>query len=139
MEVHFYCSMNGLSVTKMTSDISPRRIIRKAFPGIREDEAFEMVAVGRVHDYPSDTVLCREGTNERIFYILLDGRVEVTKAMLDMKSRVMKKLGPGEFFGEMALIHNMPRAATVTSITPVTVLEIHKEDLTRLLENYTPV
>jgi CRP-like cAMP-binding protein len=124
---------------KMNSEISPRRILRKAFPGIREDEAFEMTAVGRVHNYPSGTVLCLEGAIESIFYILLDGHVEVTKAMQDMQSRVMKKLGPGEFFGEMALIHNMPRSATVTSLTPVTVLEIHKEDFTHLLEHCTPV
>jgi signal transduction histidine kinase len=124
---------------KMTSEISPRRILRKAFPGIREDEAFEMVAVGRVHDYPSGTILCREGASENIFYILLDGNVEVTKAMQDMQSRVMKMLGPGDFFGEMALIHNMPRSATVTTLTPVTVLGIHKEDFTRLLEHCTPV
>jgi signal transduction histidine kinase len=123
----------------MNSDLSPRRIIRKAFPGIREDEAFEMAAVGRVCEYPSGVVLCREGANESIFYLLLDGRVEVTKAMIDMQSRVMKQLQAGDFFGEMALIHNLPRAATVTTITPVTVLEIHKEDFTRLLERCTPV
>lgn len=123
----------------MSIDLTPRRIIRKAFPGIREDEAFEMAAVGRVHDYPAGIVLCKEGANENIFYILLDGQVEVTKALINMQSRVMKRLGAGEFFGEMALIHNMPRAATVTTITPVTVLEIHKEDFTRLLENCTPV
>lgn len=123
----------------MSSDLSPRRIIRKAFPGIREDEAFEMVAVGRVCDYPSGVILCREGANESIFYLLLDGRVEVTKAMINMQSRVMKQLQAGDFFGEMALIHNLPRAATVTTITPVTVLEIHKDDFTRLMERCTPV
>jgi len=123
----------------MPSDLSPRRIIRKAFPGIREDEAFEIAAVGRIHEYPAGTILCKEGANETIFYILLDGQVEVTKAMINMQSRVMKHLGAGEFFGEMAIIHNMPRAATVTTITPVTVLEIHKEDFTRLLEHCTPV
>ena len=123
----------------MYSDLSPRRILRKAFPGIREDEAFEMAAVGRVHDYPAGMVLCHEGANENIFYILLDGQVEVTKAMANLQSRVMKRLVAGEFFGEMALIHNLPRAATVTTITPVSVLEIHKEDFTRLLERCVPL
>ena len=123
----------------MFSDLSPRRILRKAFPGIREDEAFEMAAVGRVHDYPAGMVLCHEGANENIFYILLDGQVEVTKAMANLQSRVMKRLVAGEFFGEMALIHNLPRAATVTTITPVSVLEIHKEDFTRLLERCVPL
>ncbi len=98
-----------------------------------------MAAVGRVHDYPAGTVLCHEGANENIFYILLDGQVEVTKAMANLQSRVMKRLFAGEFFGEMALIHNLPRAATVTTITPVSVLEIHKEDFTRLLERCVPL
>ena len=123
----------------MYSDLSPRRILRKAFPGIREDEAFEMAAVGRVHDYPAGMVLCHEGANENIFYILLDGQVEVTKAMANLQSRVMKRLVAGDFFGEMALIHNLPRAATVTTITSVSVLEIHKEDFTRLLERCVPL
>lgn len=98
-----------------------------------------MVAVGRVRDYSSDTTLCQEWASEKIFYILLDGHVVVTKAMEDMHSRVMKKLRPGDFFGEMALIHNMPRSATVTTLTPVSVLEIHKEDFNRLLEHCTPI
>jgi signal transduction histidine kinase len=123
----------------MVDELSPRRIIHKAFPGIREDEAFEMAAVGRVREYPTGVVLCHEGANESIFYILLDGQVEVTKAMANMESRVMKQLQAGEFFGEMALIHNLPRAASVTTSTPVTVLEIHKDDFTRLLEHCTPV
>jgi len=51
----------------------------------------------------------------------------------------MKTLATGDFFGEMALIHNAPRAATVTTITPATVLEIHKDDFTHLLERSTIV
>ena len=123
----------------MLDEISPRRVLRRAFPGIREDEAFEMVAVGRVHEYPAGIVLCREGALESIFYILLDGKVEVTKEMTVTHNRVMKRLSSGDFFGEMALIHNAPRAATVTTLTPVTVLEIHKDDFTRLLERSTTV
>ena len=123
----------------MTSDISPRRILRHAFPGIREDEAFEMAAVGRVREYPVNTVLCNEGVKENVFYILLEGRVEVTKDMGNMEHRLMKTLSTGDFFGEMALIHNAPRAATVTTVTPATVLEIHKDDFTHLLERSTIV
>ena len=123
----------------MLNDISPRRILRLAFPGIREDEAFEMIALGRVCEYPAEQVLCHEGVYEYIFYILLDGKVEVTKEMSDRQNRVMKQLKAGDFFGEMGLIHNAPRAATVKAITPVTVLEIHKDDFTKLLERNSVV
>jgi signal transduction histidine kinase len=123
----------------MPSDISPRRILRQAFPGIREDEAEEMVAVGAVKHYPPGSILCREGARESIFYIILNGKVEVTKEMSNLQSRVMKYLEAGDFFGEMALIHNAPRAATVVTIAPVSVLEIHKEAFTQLLERSTTV
>ncbi len=121
----------------MPDDMSPRKILRRAFPGIREDEAEEMVAVGKVREYPAETMLCREGARESTFYILIDGKVVVTKEMTNLEKKHMKDLGAGDFFGEMALIHNAPRAATVTTVTPVTVLEIRKEDFTKLLERST--
>ena len=123
----------------MTQNLSPQKILRRAFPGLRESEAEEMVALGQVREYPPETVLTREGARESIFYILLDGTVEVTKEMNDMQSRLMKTLTAGDFFGEMALIHNAPRAATVKTVSPVTVLEIHKEAFTMLLERNTTV
>ena len=123
----------------MIHDISPHKILRRAFPGIQESEAEEMVALGQVREYPPETVLTREGARENIFYILLDGTVEVTKEMNDMQSRLMKTLTAGDFFGEMALIHNAPRAATVKTVTPVIVLEIRKEAFTMLLERSTTV
>ena len=123
----------------MPSDISPRKILRRAFPGIREEEAEEMVAVGKVREYPAGTILCRESARESTFYIILEGKVVVTKEMSNLQTKHMKDLEAGDFFGEMALIHNAPRAATVTTLTPATVLEIRKEEFTKLLERSTTV
>ncbi len=108
-------------------------IIRRAFPGIHQEEAEEMVAIGDVRQYPSGAVLCRENAVEETFYVLLDGRVEVTKVINDAEVRVLKQLKAGDFFGEMGLIHNAPRVATVTAMTPITVLEIHKAAFESLL------
>lgn len=123
----------------MPSEITPFEILRSAFPGIREVEAREMVDVGSVRQYEAGTVLCREGAIEDKFYIILDGQVEVTKEMSNLEQKLMKRLEAGDFFGEMALIHNAPRAATVTAVTPVSVLEICKPDFTKLLERSTTV
>lgn len=123
----------------MPSEVSPLKILRCAFPGIRQEEAQEMVSVGRVREYPAGTILCREGAVEETFYIILDGDVEVTKEMTNLEQKLMKHLGSGDFFGEMALIHNAPRAATVATVGPVSVLEIRKPDFTKLLERSTTV
>lgn len=123
----------------MSHNISAINILRDAFPGIQEEETIEIVGVGKLHIYPKDTVLCHEGGVESIFYILLDGKVDVTKVMSGEENRLMKHLETGAFFGEMALLHNAPRAATVRTTTPVTVLEIHKEEFAWLLERNTSV
>ncbi len=112
---------------------SPCEIIQRAFPGIHDREAEELSKSGKISTYPIHTVLCRENAIEDIFYIVLDGEVQVTKSINDSETRLMKTLKAGDFFGEMALIHNAPRAATITTITPVTVLEINKETFNSLL------
>jgi len=87
-----------------------------------------------VHSYPPNTVLCREGAVENTFYIILEGEVQVTKLLNELETRFLKHLKEGDFFGEMALIHNAPRAATVVTTVPSTILEINKDAFSKLLE-----
>jgi CRP-like cAMP-binding protein len=115
----------------------PGDILRKAFPGIPRREAEEMVAIGEMKSYPAGIVLCREGVIEDTFYILLEGEVEVTKVINEEEARFLKYLLPGEFFGEMGLIHNAPRAATVSTTQPTTVLCINKPAFNNFL-NLSP-
>jgi signal transduction histidine kinase len=118
----------------MTQNISPRQVLLRAFPGIPTDEAETMISSGKMHSYPPNTVLCREGAVESTFYIVLEGEVQVTKLINEFETRFLKQLKGGDFFGEMALIHNAPRAATVVTTSPTTVLEINKDAFSKLLE-----
>ena len=118
----------------MTHNISPRQVLQHAFPGIPTDEAETMISSGKVHSYPPNTVLCREGAVENTFYIILEGEVQVTKLINELETRFLKHLKEGDFFGEMALIHNAPRAATVVTTVPSTILEINKDSFSKLLE-----
>ncbi len=123
----------------MSQAILTSEILRQAFPGMEDHEAAEMAMAGQVTTYPPGTVLCHEGSNESTFYIILSGEVEVTKILNETEARVMKRLTPGGFFGEMAIIHNAPRAATVTTTQPTTVLEIQKEAFAKFLERSSSV
>jgi len=123
----------------MSSKSSPSEIIQIAFPGVSQKEAGEMAISGEVCSYPPNTILCKEGALERIFYVLLEGEVQVTKVINQAEVRLLKILRPGDFFGEMALIHNAPRAASVTTLIPTTVLEINKQIFDQMLHRNASV
>ena len=117
----------------------PYTILQKAFPGLTDTEAQEMIHAGKLIRFASGTVICREGAVEDSFYIISQGQVEVTKVINESETRLLKKLSPGDFFGEMAIIHEAPRAATVTATQETTALEIQKASFTRLLEKSSSI
>lgn len=118
----------------MTTIRTPAKIIPRAFPGIKPDEVQEIIMNSRIKTYPAGSVLCREDAVEHTFYMILEGDFEVTKLINNSEKRLLKSLFAGDFFGEMALIHNAPRAATVTSLTHVVVLELDKDGFDRVLK-----
>src|SRR6188474_1640162 len=123
----------------MTAQRAPSKIIPRAFPGITPGEIEELIVNSQVHSYPPGTILCREASVEDRFYMILEGEVEVTKIINNTETRLLKTLGPGDFFGEMALIHNAPRAATVTAKSALTTLELDKSAFDRVLQKSTSI
>jgi CRP/FNR family cyclic AMP-dependent transcriptional regulator len=74
-------------------------------------------------EFPKATVLFREGETGKEMYVLQSGKVVITKKVRDAE-KTLAVLGPGEFFGEMALISNKPRNATATVADPARLLVI---------------
>lgn len=118
----------------MTSRRAPGKIIPLAFPGIKAEEIEDIISKSTVHTYPGGTVLCHEDAIEHTFYMLLEGDVEVSKGINKREIRLLKTLMAGDFFGEMALIHNAPRAATVAAKTDVVTLELEKDAFGQILK-----
>jgi signal transduction histidine kinase len=123
----------------MTTRRAPSKIIPRAFPGIKPNEIEELIANSQVRSYSPGAVLCRENAVEGRFYMILEGEVEVTKNINNNEARLLKTLTAGDFFGEMALIHNMPRAATVRAKSSLTTLELDKAAFDRVLNNSSSI
>jgi CRP-like cAMP-binding protein len=64
-------------------------------------------------EFPKGTVLFREGEPGKEMYVLQSGKVAISKKVRDVE-KVLAILGPGEFFGEMAIISNKPRNASAS-------------------------
>jgi CRP/FNR family transcriptional regulator, cyclic AMP receptor protein len=89
------------------------------FAGCSKGELRELAKSADELDIREGTVLTREGRPGREFFVLVDGTARVTKA-----GKKVADLGAGDWFGEIALITNSPRTATVTATSPGDVLVI---------------
>ena len=83
------------------------------------------------HYAPGQPVVC-EGDPAEHLYLLLEGSCEVSRSKEDSQES-LAVLGPGQTFGEMGLLYQRPRSATVTCLEPTKVLEIPREALDRVL------
>ena len=72
---------------------------------------------------PAGAAVVREGDPSDRFYVIVAGRVEVTQG-----GRHLRVEGPGEFFGEIGLLRDVPRTATVTALEDVETLSLTRED-----------
>jgi CRP/FNR family cyclic AMP-dependent transcriptional regulator len=84
--------------------------------------------------FPRGTVLCREGDPGREMFIIQKGRVQVRKKV-GSTEKVLAELSEGEFFGEMALLLEMDRSATVEAIEDSKILVIRPDAFESLLKN----
>ena len=99
------------------------------FAGASRKELAEVATIADELDLPEGRKLIREGERGREFFVLLEGEAEVTRD--GARIRMMK---PGDFFGEIALVSDAPRTATVTATTPVRVLVVTDRSFRSLLE-----
>lgn len=109
-------------------------ILRLAFKGLDDNELQEMAELTEFHTYPAGHILCIEGEFEDVLYIVVNGNVEIIKKTAEEdEDRVLRIASKGDMVGEMALIQNAPRAATVRAINDCTVLEMEKQDFETIL------
>ena len=77
---------------------------------------------------PAGRTLMKEGEPGREFIVLAEGRAEVRR-----KGRRIRELSDGDFLGEISLVAEIPRTATVTALTPLTVLLVTARDFRTLM------
>ncbi len=70
-----------------------------------------------------------EGTPGREFVIVVDGTATVRR-----KGRILAQVGPGDFLGELAVIAGVPRTATVTADSPMTISVLNRREFSALLD-----
>jgi CRP-like cAMP-binding protein len=80
---------------------------------------------------PKGTTIVTEGASGGEFYVLLSGGAKVTRG-----DRTVRKLGPGDSFGELALSAGTPRRASVTTTEPSDLMVLMRRDFIALLDDF---
>src|ERR1019366_10536829 len=89
------------------------------FAGLTKKEAAFVLQFMRDYDYPVGRVMVEEGEKGGRFFLIVSGTAVVTR-----HGRRIRRLGPGDSFGDIALIDGGARSATVTAETPISTLAL---------------
>jgi CRP/FNR family cyclic AMP-dependent transcriptional regulator len=98
------------------------------FEGLSRKELVQLTRVSEDLEVEPGKVLCKEGEIGHEFFVIVDGKVKVTRKGMSVATR-----SSGDFVGEIALLEEMPRTATVTAETPVRVFVLTRKDFRHLL------
>lgn len=105
------------------------------FEGLDESELQKIAALAKPRKYQRDEVIFHADERGDIFCLILRGKVKVTMISPEGKEIILSMLGPGDFFGEMALLDDEPRSATVMAVEPLEVLTIYREELLQIMRD----
>jgi CRP/FNR family transcriptional regulator, cyclic AMP receptor protein len=104
------------------------------FEGLAKKDLAELARHTEDVDVPAGQVLCKEGQSGSEFFVILEGEAQITK-----HGTPIRTLGPGDFFGEIALVESGPRTATVTATTPLRSFVLTRGDFMHLLDQQPTV
>jgi len=100
------------------------------FEGLSRKQLVQLARASEDLEVPAGKVLCKEGEVGQEFFVIIDGEVEVTKNGKRLATRAAD-----EFFGEIALLEQTRRMATVTAQTPLRFFVLTRRDFRQLIRD----
>lgn len=105
------------------------------FATLPEDQLLLLTKVLNREHFSKNQVIFKAGETTQMLYVVISGRIKVAMGDDDGKEVVLAMLGPGEYFGEMALLDGGSRSANVVALSACELLSLTKDEFTKCLEN----
>jgi CRP/FNR family cyclic AMP-dependent transcriptional regulator len=103
------------------------------FASFQDEQLRTLVGVVTRRSAPRGTVIMAAGDAIDSLYIVISGRLKVMMSDAEGKEVILSLIGPGEYFGEMGLIDDSPRSASVVTIEACELLAVSKRDFKKCL------
>jgi CRP/FNR family cyclic AMP-dependent transcriptional regulator len=108
------------------------------FAELDDRELAAIAAVAKSRHYAKDDVIFHADESGDVFCLIREGQVKVTMISPEGKEIILSLLGPGDFFGEMSLLDDEPRSATVVATEVLDLVTIWRSDFLQILqENFS--
>jgi CRP-like cAMP-binding protein len=104
------------------------------FSNCTSEEIAAIAGVAQESFFQPAQIIVTQGTPGQAFYMILAGRVEILRDGVSLGA-----FGPGDFFGEMALLDSAPRSATIRALDHVSCLMLSSWDFKALLERHPSI
>ena len=105
-----------------------------------DDPDLEKIArLGTRQRYKKGNIVVLEQESGAALFVIISGKVKVVRTDEDGREVILSMFGPGEFFGEMALLDGLARSASVVATVRAELLMIHRRDFLELLNEYPSV
>jgi CRP-like cAMP-binding protein len=105
----------------------------KLFSGFSRGELLDLLGIAEKSVFARNEDIFFEGDSGNSMFLIVSGRVEITRKA-GGRTVPLAKLGPGESFGEMALVEHMPRSASVRALEPCITLKLPEDKLAQVPE-----
>ncbi len=130
---HQIRALRGASASDLKID--PHELLRKVpfFQKTPEEDFEKIIALLKSRTIPAGEFIIQEGTTGKSMFLIARGVVRVVRGKGDNEENLASLL-PGDFFGEMALLHDEPRSASCRAATPAALYELTREDIKRIAE-----
>mgnify|MGYP001772944763 CR=1 FL=1 len=137
-EVKSYIMKKSISILPMNNDINFLRNV-SIFEELPERDLEKIAQLGTRKKFSKGNVILMEDEIGSALFIIIDGKVKVSRLDETGKEVILSILGPGEVFGEMSLLDGMKRSATVSSLTDTEVFIIYRDDFLNLLNQHPQI
>jgi len=105
-----------------------------------EDRDLQKIALlGTRQRYKKGNIVVLEQESGAALFVIISGKVKVVRTDEDGREVILSMFGPGEFFGEMALLDGLTRSASVVATVRSELLMIHRRDFLELLNEFPAV
>lgn len=109
------------------------------FSELADQELNLLAASGSRKNFPGKNVIFQEGDSGDVLFIILSGKVKVLLTGKNGQEYILSRLGPGNFFGEMAILESAPRSASVITVEPSEFFLLGRKALTELLKHHPDI